>query len=201
MLESLMQYWYMWVLLAVLIVIMFWAGGKASKAVRRKNEILRKQEEEIKRYKYLVDKYSGITASQAENETPGELAEGITAVLQKQLERAVHPEEEFNNAEEWRRTVYSLYYFLEDTKTSLSFFFKNNGEPVTGLAVNGIKEIDESAVYGNASRMYAMYDENNESVSIDNDRINEINSRFKEIFNKEKFLLSLKNYIISNLQN
>lgn len=199
MLESLTQYWYMWAVLAVLIVIMFWAAGKASKAVKRKNEILKNQEAEIKRYKYLVDKYGDITREQAKEESADELSEGITAVLQKQIEKAVHPEEEFNGAEEWRKIVYSLYYFIEDTEKSLSFFFKNNGEPVTGLALKGIKEIGEDAVFNQTSKMYAMYDENNESVSIDNVRIDEINNKFKDVYNKEKFLSSLKNYIISNL--
>ncbi|MCD7828549.1 MAG: hypothetical protein LUG85_08490 [Clostridiales bacterium] len=202
MIESLTEYWYMWLVLVVLIGITVFAMKKASAAVKKHNAVIRQQEEEMKRYKFLLDKYSDITAEAASECDGAELTEGVTAVLQRQIEKAVHLNEEFENAEEWRRIVYSLYYFAEDTETSLSFFFKNNGEPIPSLAVKGIKAIgaeNEKKLITVVSSQYAMFDEKNETVSVDRDKIAELDDKFNEIFDKSRFFESVKQYIISNL--
>ena len=198
MLESLTQFWYMWLVLAVLIVITALVGMKASKAVKRKNEIMEKQQEEIKRYKMLVEKYSNLTLEIAENADAEELAEGVTSVLQYETEKSENADEYYENAEKWRREVYALFYFNEDVSAeSLSFFFRNNGGPLPKEAVNGIESIDCEKIKSVVGQMFAMCDDKNENVSFDKERIADLDEKFSSIYDKNEFFEKVKLYILN----
>lgn len=200
MLESITQFWYMWVVLAVLIVITAIVAKKAAKSMKKKNEILAKQKEALERYKMLVEKYSGLTKALAEEADADELAEGVTAVLQHQVENAENPDAEYDNAEQWRREVYALFYFDEDvTADTLSFFFRNNGGPVPQQVVNGIASIGYDKIKSVVGQMYAMCDDKNEAVSFDKARIDELDEKFREVYDSKMFFELIKKYIIANL--
>ena len=198
MLESLTQFWYMWLVLAVLIVITAVVCKKASKAVKRKNEILQKQQEIIERYKMLVEKYSNLTAETAENADAKELAEGITSVLQYEIEKSENPDEYYENAENWRREVYALFYLDEDVSAeSLSFFFRNNGGPLPKEAVNGIESIGYDKIKSVVGQMFAMCDDKNENVSFDKERIAQLDEKFSSLYDKNEFFEKVKLYILN----
>ena len=198
MLESLTQFWYMWLVLAVLIIITAFVGMKASKAVKKKNEILQKQQEIIERYKMLVEKYSNLTLEIAENADAGELAEGVTSVLQYELEKSENPDEYYENAEKWRREVYALFYLDEDVSAeSLSFFFRNNGGPLPKEAVNGIESIGYEKIKSVVGQMFSMCDDKNENVSFDKERISELDEKFSNIYDKNEFFEKVKLYILN----
>ena len=198
MLESLTQFWYMWLVLAVLIIITAFVGMKASKAVKRKNEILQKQQEIIERYKMLVEKYNNITLEIAENADAKELAEGVTSVLQYEIEKSENADEYYENAEKWRREVYALYYFDEDVSAeSLSFFFRNNGGPLPKEAVDGIESIGYEKISSVVGQMSAMCDDKNENVSFDKERIAQLNEKFSSVYDKNEFFEKVKLYILN----
>lgn len=200
MLESLMQYWYMWLVLAVLIVILIFVAGKASKAIKKKNEILAKQHDQMKRYSMLIEKYSELTKEKIESADAKELAEGVTAVLQFQVEKSENADAEYENAEKWRKEVYALFYFDEDvTADSLSFFFRNNGGPVPKEAVNGLESIGMNKIHSLAEAMFSMCDDKNENVSFDKNRVSELDEKFKNVYDRDMFFESVKNYIAENL--
>lgn len=199
MIESITQYWYMWLVLVVLIVVLIVVMRKASKAMKKRSETMKKQEEFAKRFKTLVEKYSSLDLQTAEKSDAAELAEGVTAVLQYQLEKSGNPDEEYKNAQQWKREVYALYYFTEDCQQSLSYFFKNNGEPLPSAALSGLKAIGADKLYSTAAQMHSMYDENNESVSLDKNRAAELNKKFSDIYNPDKFFELIKKYIINNI--
>lgn len=197
MIESITQFWYMWVVLLVLIVVAIFVCIKASKAVKRKNEIMAKQHEELKRYKMLVEKYKELNAQTAENADAKELAEGVTAALQYELEKSDNPDEAYENAEKWRREVYALFYFDEDVFTSLSFFFKNNGGPLPRVAVDGLVSIGDEKLHSLAASMFSMYDDKNENVSLDAGRADELDEKFRKVYNSEEFFEKVKLYILN----
>lgn len=201
MIESLKDYWYLYLVLAALIVVTVIVAKKASKAVRKRNDAMKKHNDEVKRYKYLVDKYTGITREDAEKEDDKELCEGVTAVLQLRLDKSPNPDEEFKNAPEWERSVYALFYFDEDCTESLSFFFRHNEQPLPGEALRGLGDIGETRLRSVAASMYSMYDEDNESVSLDKARVAELDSKFANLYNRERFFRSVKAYILENLPN
>lgn len=197
MLESITQFWYMWVVLLVLIVVTVFVCIKASKAVKRKNEIMEKQHEQLKRYSEMIEKYTPLTPEKVKNADAKELCEGVMCVLQHQVEKSENPDAEYDNAEKWRREVYALYYFDEDVTTSLSFFFKNNGGPLPGVAVEGLASIGAEKIHSLAASMFSMYDDKNENVSLDMNRVNELDEKFVNAYNSEEFFEKVKLYILN----
>lgn len=199
MIDSIKEYWYMWLVLAVLVAVLVLVIRRASKTAKKRSEIMKQQRENMERFKYLNDKYKNLDKELAEAADAKELAEGVTTVLQYRLEKSQNPDEEFKNAEQWKREVYALYYFDEDCQTSLSFFFKNNGEPLPSVAVKGLKSIGVDKIYPTVAQMYSMYDENNESVSLDKSKVEELDKKFTEIFDREAYFELIRKYIIHNM--
>ncbi len=200
MLESLRDFWYIWVVFFVLVAVLIFVVYKASKAIKRKNEILAKQHEVLKRYSEMIEKYTDITAEKAETADAKELCEGVMCVLQHQVEKSENPDAEYESAEKWRREAYALFYFDEDiTAESLSFFFRNNGGPLPKEAVNGIESIGYDKIKSVASQMYAMCDDKNENVSFDKNRIAELDEKFRSLYDSDELFRFVKNYIVENL--
>ena len=199
MIDSIREYWYMWLVLLVLIIVLIFVMIKASKAVKKRNEIMKQQREDMERFKFLNDKYVNLTKEIAETADAKELAEGVTAVLHKQLEKSGNPDEEYKNARQWKREVYALFYFDEDCETSLSFFFKNNAEPLPSVLMQGLKSIGADKIYSLCAQMYAMYDDKNESVSLDNEKVKELDKKFSEVFDRTNYFELIRKYIINNL--
>lgn len=198
MLESITQFWYMWVVLLVLIIVTVFVCIKASKAVKRKNEIMAKQHEQLKRYSEMIEKYTSLTTEKVENADSKELCEGVMCVLQHQVEKSENPDDEYANAEKWRREVYALYYFDEDvTAQSLSYFFRHNGGPLPKEAVNGIESIGYDKIKTVVGQMYAMCDDKNENVSFDKVRIEELDEKFGNLYNSDEFFEKVKLYIMN----
>ena len=199
MIESITQFWYLWLALLVLVVVLIFVMRKASAAMKKRSERIEQQQETVKRFKFLVDKYSALDSAVVESAEASELAEGVTAVLQYKLEKSDYPDEDFNSADQWKRKVYALYYFCEDCRQSLSYFFKNNGEPLTSVLIEGLKSIGYDKIYPTVAQMYSMYDENNENVSLDKNRVAELDKEFSNIYNENELFNLIKNYILTNI--
>ncbi|MBR5497597.1 MAG: hypothetical protein IKV76_06400 [Clostridia bacterium] len=199
MLESIKEYWYMWLILVALIVVLVIVMKKAAAAANKRNEIMKQQRENMEHFKAVYEKYKDTDKAFAEECDAAELAEGITTVLQYSLEKSDNPDAEFENAPEWKKNVYALFYFDEDCKTSLSFFFRNNGEPLPSVAVNALKTVGADKLYSTVAQMYSMYDENNENVSLDKNRVAELDEKFISIYNSDEFFALIKNYILDNI--
>ena len=200
LIESVTDYWYMWLILAALIVFLIWSAKKAAHAVKKRRSRLDNESKELERYKYLLDKYSNFPPETVKNAEPKELFEGVTACVQRRIEKAVHMNEEFNLCPEWQRSVYSLWYFGEDTKKSLSFFYKNNGEPVVSLATEWFKIHMNKSISSLVSEMFSMYDENNDKVSLILSERDRLDEKFKEKFSENDFFAEVKKYILENLE-
>lgn len=199
LIDSATDYWYMWLILAALTVFLVWSAKKAAAAVRRRRSRLDNESKELERYKYLLNKYSDYPADTVKNADPKELCEGVTACVQRKIEKAVHMNDEFNLCPQWQKCVYSLWYFGEDSKKNLSFFFKNNGEPVVSLASEWFKSHMAKSLSSLVSEMFSMYDEKNEKVSLIPSERDRIDEKFKEKFSEDDFFAEIKKYILENL--
>lgn len=198
MIDLIINYWYFYVIFFILLAIAVWAGRKAAKAAKKRNETMRKYNEEMQRFRSLAEKYENISPEEAKLADSKELCEGITAVLQIQLEHSDDPDNAFKSAPSWKKEVYALCYFGEDTEESLSFFFRHNEYPLPEVALSGLKSIDNKMVSAAAS-MHAMYDDKNESVSLDKDRAQALDTKFKAEFNRAEFYEEVKIYIVNNM--
>lgn len=200
MIENITEFWYMWLAAVILAGVTVLAAIKASKAAKRHNETVRRQEEEIKRLKYLSDKYSILTLQTAESADAEELIEGIAAVLQKKLEKSDAYLDSFNGAEEYQKRAYAVKYFFDDIKESgLSYWCRNNDEPLISLTFGAMSDIGQTDCLHIMKAMYPMFDKNDDAVSFDKDKIAELDGKFSSVFSFEQTAQGMKKYIIEQI--
>ena len=197
--QILTDYWYLWLVLVGLILLLIWASKKAFAAVKKHSEIVTRERAYLERFTMLTKKYRDLDHDLAERSDAAELMEGVTACLQREIEKAPVRLEAFNSAEEWRRKVYAAYYFTEDAGKSLSEYFKNNTEPTAGLAVGLIRDICPERLSRIVNEMYSMYDSDNDRVSYDPKRIEELDAQFAKEYDKTDFCRDVKTFILENI--
>lgn len=189
--------WYLWALLAVLIIVAVFAWSKALKASRERRERLRKEAEIWRRDYELRQNYKTLTYEIIENADKNELLHGVAMNIQVALENEQNMDEAFKNLPKEKQFVYTLEYFDEDSKKSLSEFFKNNGEPLLSLASPALSSLGLTDISKLVSELYPMYDENSD-VSIDREKIKICDEKFSAIYNSEELLFKAADYIKQN---
>lgn len=201
MIESLTTFWYLWLALAVLIVLSVFVWGKAMKASRRHREQIDKEIKAIDKERHLRETYSVLTPEIIENADPDELLEGISTFIQMRVEKSADINAEFSKFPAEFREMYALNFFCEDTTKSLSSFFRNNGEPLLSLAVPALKRIGANKSANLAREQFLMFDENNESVSYDVKRVEELDRKFSELDEAKTLRRTAADYIKNNKNN
>lgn len=177
-----MDNFYLWIILAlavVLLVFMWHKASKTSKEHYRRQEELKQQlihQAELKR------DFEELTKEKIENTPDEKLLEGAAASVQFHLERHIDMEERFNQLPLSCKYVYTLEYLIEDTKDGLYEFFKKNGEPLTGLVSPAADEVFKNKKLTEIIKQeYNMSDDNNEEVSVDGDEISRLDGEFAQI--------------------
>ncbi len=189
--------WYLWALLAVLIIVAIFAWSKALKASRERRERLRKEAEIWRRDYELRQNYKTLNDEIIENADKNELLHGVAMNIQVALENEQNMDEAFKNLPKEKQFVYTLEYFDEDSKKSLSEFFKNNGEPLLSLASPALSSLGLTNISKLVSELYPMYNENSD-VSIDREKIKICDEKFSAIYNSEELLFKAADYIKQN---
>lgn len=179
-----MDNFYLWILLALAVVLLIFMCRKASKTSKehyRRQEELKQQlihQAELKR------DFEELTKEKIENTPDEKLLEGAAASIQFHLERHIDMEERFGELPLSCKYVYTLQYLIEDTKDGLYEFFKKNGEPLTGLASQAADDVFQNKKLTEIIKQeYNMSDDNNEEVSVDADEISRLDKEFAEIIN------------------
>lgn len=194
-----MDYLYLWVFFAVLCAITAFVFKKASKAMRLHNDGQKQVFAEIERLKTLKHQYKNAEIQAIEEADPRELLAGAYAVLQAKLEREENPDALFMSMPEPCQNAYTLSCFTEDVHTEgLTFFFKNNGAILLQCAVRAFEAIGQTELAEILRAEYAMFDENNEDVSLDATQFSKFDADFRAAYNEENLLLSVKQYILEH---
>ncbi|MDR1629988.1 MAG: hypothetical protein LBS36_07230 [Oscillospiraceae bacterium] len=191
------DYWYLWLILVLLIVILFVAGGKASKASNKRHAAMQKEIEAIEKEKALREKFKTLTPELLQATPMPELLEGVTAGIQVRIEHTADLTAAFNNLPEHERFCYALNYFFADSRDALSEFFKKNGEPLTSLAPKALAAAG-STLAQIVRDMLSMYDAENEAVSYDEATVAELNKKFAATADFELLSRQIEDYIHSN---
>lgn len=186
-----MEYWYLWVLFAVLCVVTVFVLYKASGALQQHNNDKKQFLEEIDRLKALKEKFQHATKDQIEACDAREVLDGVNAVLQSKIERAEDPEACFQTLPVESQYLYTLYYFLEDTETSLSFFLGNNGEPLCSLAPPALSAVGEEELAALVTEARAAYDAD--------DDVSKFDAPFAEKADRTRILEHCKCYALEHL--
>lgn len=185
-----MEYWYLWVLFAVLCLVTVFVLYKASGALQQHNNDQKQFLKEIDRLKALKDKFQHASKEEIEACEAREVLDGVQAVLQSKIERAEDPETCFSAFPLPSRYVYTLYYFLEDTETALSFFLGHNGEPLCSLAAPALAAVGEEKLSALVKGAYTAYNAD--------DDVSRFDAPFAEAFDRARVLENCKAYVLEN---
>ena len=192
------KYWYLWALIIILIPITAYVCYKAAVASRQARLEREKTIEELNNAKSLKDEFSGISASDLEKADDGRVLSGIALLIDLKLRKEIKPKDAFEKLSENKQLAYTLNCILEDTNGTVSAFFKRNTAPVSPLASKALKaaELDELALL--FGEVYSMYDEDNEDVSLDDEKIKAADEKFGRLFDKDLFISSAARFIKDN---
>lgn len=177
-----MDNFYLWIILAIAVVLLVFMWRKASKTSK---EHYRRQEElkaQLIHQAELKRDFEELTREKIENTPDDRLLEGAAASVQFHLERHIDMEERFSQLPLSCQYIYTLEYLMEDTKDGLYEFFKKNGEPLTGLASQAAQEVFGNDELAKVIRTeYNMSDDNNEEVSVDAGEISRLDGEFARL--------------------
>lgn len=184
-------------LVACVLCVLMWR--KALRASKKRRERIEKDTAELKREKYLRDRYAVVTRELIEASEAPEAVAGICAGIQRRIERAENLNAAFLALPEPLQYVYALYYFAEDTRENLWDFFRSNGEPLTPLCVPALEAVGDGETARIAAEQYAMFDENNEEVTLEREEARRLNGAFSRAFSAEGLYALTKSYILANI--
>ena len=108
------------------------------------------------------------------------------------------PEERFEELSAVEKNIYVLYCFCEDCSVSLSFFFKNNENSFAALIIGALDKIGYKEILPLVQEEMTMFDEDNEDVSIDADKIKVCDEKFQSVFLQGRLHSLTKEYIIKS---
>ena len=189
--------WYLWLILAVAIVLAVFAWTKALKSSRERRERLKREGAIWKRDYDLRQNFSVLTEEKLKETADTELLHGVAMNIQVFLENATNMNEAFENLPEEKKYIYTLEYFDEDAKNSLSSFFKNNGAPLVPMLPNALKAVGAHKYSSIVAPLVNMYDPDSET-SVDYPAIEKADELFKENYNSDELLRLCAGYIKNN---
>lgn len=189
--------WYYWLILLVAVIIAIFAWIKAMGASKERREKLKKEAEIWKRDYELREKYSVLTPEKLSECQDTQLLHAVAMNIQVELENAIDMNKAFEELCAEKKNIYTLEYFDEDVKSSLSSFFKNNGAPLVPNILNALKAIEEEEISELVALLYPMYNPDSE-VSVDYAVIQKADEQFKSIYESGKLCRKCANYIRKN---
>lgn len=189
--------WYYWLILVVALILTLIVWKKAMDASRIRREKLKKEAAIWQRDYDLRQKYSVLTDEKLKECEDSELLHAVAMNIQVSLENANDMNEAFEKLPVEKKYVYTLEYFDEDVKNSLSNFFKNNGAPLLPNITEALKAIDEDELNKYISILYPMYDPDSD-VSIDYEVVQKTDAQFKEIYDSQALYRKAAAYIKNN---
>ena len=170
------EHWYYLIVLIVALVLLVFVFKKARKAYRNYYSRYRNEEAEIKRLNELKARFSGVSADGLKNEKDNDLLEGVALTYQLELQKKENMEKAFSEYPPERQYVYALDIFTQSA--SAADFFRENGRELTEIIAPAFKHFDLPGEATEAERLRIMFDETDETTSINKNTIDEVNAYF-----------------------
>ena len=194
-----MEYWYLWLIFAVLVVITAVVIMFAGKAVSARNEQTKEIMAQLDRLKALKDKYTDLTVEKVENADPEELLEGVCTVLQVKIDKSDDPDAEFAAFNEDQKTIYVLHCFISEYNSELSSFFSDYTSDFSGHLVVASFLVPEYHPF--ISTEFGLYSDSDCGAPFDKELKDKTDAEFDKIYSKEKFLEAAKSFIKDNIDS
>ena len=168
--------------LIVFIVVL----NKAAKAYSKHFNTIGEQKKQLEYMTNLKNKYRNITAEELENCSDSEILEGFALLTQIEIQKNDDMEAYFGTLPMIKKYIYVLDVFTQDE--SAETFFSQNGEILTDIIVDAVKEIGMIEFANELSAIAKMYNKDDESVSFSRQTID----NFDENLNKNGVLNDIK---------
>lgn len=194
-----MEYWYLWLIFAALVVITAVVIMFAGKAVSARNEQTKEIMAQLDRLKALKDKYTDLTVEKVENADPEELLEGVCTVLQVKIDKSDDPDAEFAAFNEDQKTIYVLHCFISEYNSELSSFFSDYTSDFSGHLVVAAFLVPEYHPF--ISTEFGLYSDSDCGAPFDKELKDKTDAEFDKIYSKEKFLEVAKTFIKDNIDS
>ncbi len=189
--------WYFWLILIIAVIALVFAWRKVLISSKARREKMKKEAAIWKRDYDLRENFSVLTEEKLRSTSDSELLHGVAMNIQVYLEKQADMMKSFKDLPVEKQYIYTLEYFDEDAKSSLSLFFKNNGEPLISLASKALAVIGYEEIIILVKELYPMYDPDS-LVSVDYSKIAVADEKFKEIYGSTKLLSLTAKYIKEN---
>lgn len=189
--------WYYWVILLATIILLIFVWRKALVSSKARRERLKKEAEIWKRDYDLRQNFTVLTKERLDSTEDNQLIHGVAMNIQVELENATDMLKAFEDLPFEKKVVYSLEYFDEDAKISLSAFFKNNGKPLTPVIPLALDAVGAEKYLPFVNKLAPMYDADSE-ISVDRTIIAKTDEEFSEIFNSDELCHLTGAYIRKN---
>lgn len=199
MLENIRDFWYLYVLLFVFIIITIIVCIKAFGAASRHSKEVNALIAKAKRNKELRDAYKELTAEIIANAPASTLFEGVALNMEAACQKTEDTNGFYERLSDGQKKVYAFYYLASEAKEfGLSAFFKESSRPLTSDAVTAAKAFLNSDIYAVINEMFACYDEENETASVIPETVNKLDEEFKNLTNDIDLFTLAGEYIKNN---
>lgn len=191
---------YLILILAALIVLTIFvcikAGKASSKRYKANEEIIKKLKEENE----LRNEFAILTASLAEKSEPEKLFKGVALNLQKKISDAADMNSAFDALTDEQKYIYALSFVVEDGGKKLSSFFRTNGQPLTGAALECVKSLFDGRIPEIFESEYNAFDPDNESASFIAEEIEKLDGEFASLADENLICATAGKYIKENIE-
>ncbi len=182
-------------MIALTLFVCIKAGQASSKRSRINEELIKKLKEE----NGLRSEFAILTPSLAKNAQPERLFKGVALNLQKRVSDAHDMTSEFEKLSQEQRKIYALSIVLEDGGEKLSDFFRANGQPLTGEAVNAVESLFGEGANEIFESEYKAFDSENEDVSFVEEEINDLDKKFSALVSEKTLCEKAGGFIKENI--
>ena len=170
------DYWPYAIALVVVAVGASFLFRKAAQSYRAHQKTFPAQESEMRRLVALKEQYYPLTAQAIAAAPKEELLEGTALSIQIPLQKSDDPDGAFKNLSDVQQMIYVLDVFTSD-KTAATFFKESStlltGRLLPALDLIGLHEFD-----ADMQMLVTMFDENDETTSLDPKKIAAADANF-----------------------
>lgn len=186
MIEYISQHWYVGLALVLLALLTVFVFIMAIISGRKRNAERERIIAEIEREKSIRKEFREIDEDTfAPERDDYRLVVGICANIQMGIEKIEDMNSAFSALPEEKKLIYALGYVFEDSRNSLSDFFRANGEPLLSVASEAVDRIVGGRMKEVFDKEFIMLDENDETTSVDDELLREMDYDYKLIIEEE----------------
>ena len=156
---------YLILLMAALVVLTLFVCVKAGQASSRRSKEVEKIMKKLKEENLLRNEFAALSDSLIASSDPARLFKGVALNLQKKVSDAADMNAEFEKFTSGQKMIYALSFVVEDGGEKLSEFFRANGQPLTGAALDAVRNLFDGKVTEVFEAEYNAFDSDNEEVS------------------------------------